>query len=452
MAQVISALGSQSVAQAIRRFVLILFVAGCAATPAPQQPTESAPPPANSPTTSPTLPTSPFESIDGATLLVRGERAAAAAASEAQVAALARANGDFGLDLYRAIAASGSDNIVLGPHSISSAMAMIYAGARGDTATEMASVLHFADVDSEVPSTLDALNRALASRAEPGVVDIRNANQAFARPGLPLVESYLETLTRDFGAPLAELSFADGDAARKVINKWAAQRTNDRIKELFPQGTLSGQTVLVVVNAVSLDAKWHYLFDPTETGVESFTLADGTTADVPTMHFNLYLPLAVGSDYQAVELPYGAKGDVSMVLFLPDDFAAFEANVNYERLAAIFDAISEQGIHLSLPKFEFKSHPEMDAVLQGLGMRRVYGDADFTGMVEGGGVFLHTVQHEAFIKIDESGTEAHAATGASVAESHGPTITFDRPFFFVIRDRVTGAILFLGRVMDPRAA
>ena len=392
-----------------------------------------------------------FAPIEGATILVRGERAAPPSVNDDQIKSLARADAEFGLDVYRALAAANDDNLIVGPHSISSALAMIYAGARGETATEMAGVLHFAELSGDISPMLDALDRDLASRSEPGVVDLRTANQAFAQPGLALLDQYLETLTRDFGAPLAELPFADPEAARQVINRWAAQRTNNHIPALFPAGALSPETVLVVVNAASLDASWHYLFDPAATTFQRFTLGDGSAVSVPVMHFDLYLPLSIGDDYRAVELSYGAKGDLSMVLILPDDLAAFDATVDAKRLQAIFDTIGEQGIHLSLPKFSFSLHPDMDATLKGLGMRRVYGDADLSGMIDGSGYFLQTVQHEAFIEVDEAGTEAHAATGAGVAVSHGPTITFDRPFFFVIRDRTTGAILFLGRVADPRA-
>jgi serpin B len=160
--------------------------------------------------------------------------------------------------------------------------------------------------------------------------------------------------------------------------------------------------------------------------------------------------LAAEPDYSAVELMYG-RGDLSMVLILPKNAAAFDKSVEPALLEGIFDRISERGIHLSLPKFSFDRHTDMDQVLIELGMGSAFGTgADFSGMVEGGALSLDTVQHEAFIEVDEAGTEAHAATGAPMAVSHGPTIEFNRPFFFVIRDRVTGSILFLGRVTDPR--
>jgi serpin B len=326
---------------------------------------------------------------------------------------------------------------------------MVFAGARGGTASEMADVLHFDRPQDEITPLLNALDLALAARNDPGAVDLRIANQAFAQPGLSLQEPYLTTLTRDFGAPLAELAFTDPEKARHVINAWVADRTNDRIKELFAVGSLSPQTALVLCNAVSLDAAWTYLFDPAHTLVEPFQPADGPAVSVPMMHFDLYLPLADGDGAWAVELPYG-NGDLSMVAILPDDIDTFIADASPERLERIFGAISEQGIHLSLPKFSFSSELGLVETLSALGMPSAFGgSADFSGMTGSPGLFIDTVQHEAFIEVDEAGTEAHAATGAGMALSHGPSITFDRPFLFVIRDKPTGAVLFIGRVMNP---
>jgi len=362
---------------------------------------------------------------------------------------LTSANAAFALDVYRKLAAESDDNILLGPHSISTALAMVHAGARGQTASDMARVLHFDAFGADAAPRFNALDFAMLARQQAGVVDLRFANQAFAQPTLPLVESYLETLSSQFGAPLAQLDFGEAERARGVINDWVADQTNDRIEELFPEGTISPNTRLVLVNAISLDAAWRYVFDPASTRNEPFTLADGTVISVPMMHFDLSLPLAYEPDYSAVELMY-ARGDLSMVLILPKDAAEFDQSVDPEILTRILDRISDQGIHLSLPKFSFNRDIDMTETLIDLGMGSAFGDADFSGMVEGGGLVLDSVQHEAFIEVDEAGTEAHAAAGGAMAVSHGFGIELNRPFFFVIRDRITGAILFLGRVADPR--
>ena len=430
------------ISRAVHVALVAVFVAACSGAPPASPGSPQATPGPNRPDPG------QIASIDGADLLIRGARDIAPAADDEALVAISQANATFALDLYRELANDSDGNLIVGPHSVWTALSMVYAGARGETATEMADVLHFDRPQEEITPLLNALDLALAARNDPGAVDLRVANQVFAAPGLPLIDSYLATLTRDFGAPLAELAFSDPEAAREVINGWAADRTNDRIKELFPAGSLTPSTVMVLCNAVSMDAAWTYLFDPVDTMVEPFTLADGTKADVAMMHFNLYLPLLSEVGLEAVELPYG-KGDLSMVVILPDDLDAFSAELDAERLDRIFGGIEEQGIHLSLPKFSFDSDLDLDATLQTLGIRSAYGAADFSGMTGDPGLFLQTVQHDAFIEVDENGTEAHAATGAAMAASHGPTITFDRPFFFVIRDRPTGAILFIGRVSDP---
>ena len=389
-----------------------------------------------------------FPPIAGANLLIRGLRQTNPAVSAEALQALAMGNAEFALDLYRSLAAGTDGNIVLGPHSISSALAMVYVGARGQTAAEMAQVLHFEATPADIGPSANALDLALTSRSN-DAVDLRLANQAFAQPGFTFLDSYLSVLSSDFGAPLAELDFGDSENARRVINGWAAERTNQRITELFPPRSIDATTRLVLANAVSLDAEWKYLFDPASTTISKFRLADGTDVDVPTMHFDLYLPLTYTDEYAAVELLYG-PGDLSMVLILPEDLPAFETDLDVATLHDIFGEIADSGIHLALPKFSFKSHTALDATLRQLGMTSAYGAADFSGMTGAPNLSLQTVQHEAFIEIDEQGTEAHAATGAGMAVSHGPTIAFDRPFLFVIRDRATGAILFLGRVTDPR--
>ena len=296
-----------------------------------------------------------FRPIDGAELLIREQRDGTPSVGQEDVAALAGANADFALDVYRQLAAATDENVIVGPHSISSALAMIYVGARGETATEMAEVLHFDSVEGEFGPAFNALDQALQSRSVEGAVDLRIANQGFGAPGLDFLDSYLATLGRDFGAPMAELDFADAEAARRVINGWAADRTNDRIEELFPSGEITPQTVLVVANAVSLDAEWRYKFSPSQTTDQPFFLPDGSSVRVPTMRFDLYLPLVWTEEYAAVELLYG-RGDLSMVLLTAPDFESFEAELDPERLNGIFDSITEQGIHLSLPKFSFKSH------------------------------------------------------------------------------------------------
>jgi serpin B len=195
-----------------------------------------------------------------------------------------------------------------------------------------------------------------------------------------------------------------------------------------------------------LDAPWKYKFDPKQTRKAPFTLLDGQQVQVDMMRYDEFLPSAWDVDWQAVELPY--RGDeLAMVIIVPRDLRAFEARLTPQRLDEVFAKIKHGGIHLRLPKFSFTFHAAMQEALSALGLASIFG-GDFSGIAPG--LFLQHFEHEVFLDVDEAGTRAAAATGASLPASHGPSVTVDRPFLFAIRDRLTGTLLFLGRVVDPR--
>ncbi len=359
---------------------------------------------------------------------------------------------EFASDLYTTVAAAEPGNVVVSPYSVTFTLGMIYAGARSDTATEMATVLHAGDV-ADWQEGINAYDLTLDARTVGSPTEWAAGNKVWTMPGLDLREDYLDVLTGVYGSPLAEADFAgDADGERQVINSWAEQRTNDLITELFPSGSLDESTLMVLVNAIALDAPWEFPFDPAATRDEPFTLADGSTVDVATMHYDEFLPSAFTEEYQAVELPYGG-GALSMVVVMPNDLAAFEGNLTTESLNGVFDSITDGGIHLSLPKWSARTHLTLNDTLAEMGMPTAFGaDADFSGMVDGGGIWLDRVEHEAFIEVDEEGTRAAAATGGAMEGSHGPTITINQPFLYVIRDSGAGTILFIGRVTDPTIA
>jgi serpin B len=244
---------------------------------------------------------------------------------------------------------------------------------------------------------------------------------------------------------------SDPDAARDQINGWVADRTEDKIAELFPEDVLSSDTALVLANAVHLDAPWEFAFDPDQTSTGTFNRVDGSTVSADMMHYDQYLPTAVDASWKAVELPYEGGG-MSMVVVVPSDLAAFEAGLDAASLDDLLGRIKEGGIHLSLPRFSFSTHASLVGPLQAMGVASAFGGgADFSRMTGGTGLSVGAVEHEAFVEVDEAGTEAAAATGVELLGSHGPTIAVDHPFIFLIRDRATGAILFIGRVLDPTA-
>lgn len=371
------------------------------------------------------------------------------AATDEQIAALTAAQTAFAIDLYDAARSKVDGDLVVGPTSLHTVLAMIRAGARGQTAIEMDTVLHTDGLD--LHPTGNALDRALHDRNTADGVDLATANRLWTQHGLELTDDYIDTIARHYGAGLAATEFtSDPDGARTAINQWIADATRDRIDELFPPGSLDTSTQLVLANAVSLDAAWHFPFDPQHTSHEPFTLADGTQADVATMHYDEYLPTAIGEDWAAVELPY--DGDqLSMTVIVPRDLAAFEQRLDADLLAGVLAKITDGGIHLSLPRFTARTHLSLNETLAAMGMPTAFGGgADFSGMTGQAGLWIQTVEHEAVVEVDEEGTQAAAASGGAMRLSHGPTVTVDRPFLFLIRDEPTGAILFLGRVTDPR--
>ena len=264
-------------------------------------------------------------------------------------------------------------------------------------------------------------------------------------------------LAVDYGAAMRLVDYmGDTEGARQTINGWVAQETQDRIDELIPGGALSVDTRLVLVNAIYFSASWKYPFNPDRTWDGPFTRLDGSTVEVPMMTQDLggqgagYFD---GEGYEAVEMPY--DGDqLSMVLIAPDNgiFPDFEATFDSAKLAEILEGLSGGEINFTMPRFEFSQDLPLSQHLQALGMNDAFqqGVADLSGMDGGHTLYIQDVLHQAFVAVDEAGTEAAAATAVIIGDtSVPPAVRFDRPFVFLIRDIPTGAVLFMGRVVDP---
>jgi serpin B len=246
----------------------------------------------------------------------------------------------------------------------------------------------------------------------------------------------------------------DTEGARRLINAWAKERTRDRIPEVLLPGDVTESTRLALVNAIYLKAPWHRPFLVDETSTDPFTRLDGSTVDVQMMHSSPDVTCANGDGWRAADLPY-LRGTLSMLVIVPDDLPAFEADLDTAVLASIDRAFRGQtdGASVSLPKFDFETRAELVGILSALGMPAAFSGADFSGISPGGGLAISKVVHQANISVDEKGTEAAAVTVIGMDVSGPPPITCtvdaNRPFLFAIRDRATGAILFLGRVVDP---
>ena len=369
----------------------------------------------------------------------------------------------FGLDLYaKLVAADPSANLVFSPASIELALAMARAGARGTTATEMDTVMHALGTDANA-GWVTALDQSLNNKTATFQDDmghaqdvvLRSVNAPFAQRGFALEAPYLQALGERFGAGLRLVDYIKAtEAARKAINDWVNAQTEQRIPELLGQGTLDDLTRLVLVNAIYLKAAWQTPFEEGATAPAPFTRLDGSTVDVPMMHMGGELLYATGTGWQAVELPY-VGGKLSMLVIVPDELAAFEKTLDGASLAAIVDGLATRHVSdLGLPTFGTETKVELAKVLSAMGMPTAFTDrADFSGISTEEPLLIDAVIHQANIDVDENGTEAAAATAvvarAASLPSDSVTLTVDHPFLFALRDKDTGAVLFLGRITEP---
>jgi len=377
------------------------------------------------------------------------------------VSELARALDAFAVDVQRATK-NAPGNVVVSPASIAAALSMTYAGARGPTATEMAKALH---LDASAAAKLHDDWQSLLSAwtaPDPKGVTLQVANRLFTDDGYALDPAYV-TLTRDrYGAPVQTLDFAESpEPARATINAWVSAQTNDKIPSLLSPGAIDDQTKLVLVDAIHFKGAWRDPFFDAATTTATFH-APGNDVQAPTMHGLKHAPYVETSDAQIVALPFvssaGAKRDVELDVVLPKPGKSIvDLESTYAALDATIDAAPSIEVQLDLPKFSVKSHTELAPMLRALGITRAVdpAQADFTGISTAKPpLYLSEVVHEATIDVDEKGCEAAAATAillkAGAAMPTAPvTMTVDRPFGVVLRDRTSGAILFVARVIDP---
>jgi serpin B len=391
-------------------------------------------------------------------------QATRAAGSPGAAAQAASAVDAFGFDFYKAALTAGG-NAVFSPASIVLALSMAQAGTRGETASQMDTVLHSA-AGAGGGNGINSLDQALAGlsgtfRDANGTqqqLTLRIANAPFAQRGLQLQSAFLDKLASRYGAGLRLVDFQnDPTGACNLIDAWVGDQTEGRIPKLL-EG-LDSLTRLVLVNAIYLKAPWQTPFDETNTNPEPFTRSDHSQVSVSTMSLNLPEGrYASGSGWQAVELPY-ANGSLAMTIVVPDDLATFERSLDAARFAQVTASLQPTDVELTLPRFKIETKSDLSPMLEGMGMPLAFDPnrADFSGITTQEQLYISAVVHQANIAVDEKGTEAAAATAveiaaaASLAPSNQVTLHVDRPFIFAVRDTNTGAILFLGRVSDPSA-
>ncbi len=411
-----------------------------------------------------------------AVLLVIGLLAPIALSAKAQpddTTVLVEGSTGFAFDLYAALRESADGNLLFSPFSVSQALAMTYTGAEGHTRAQMAEVLGF-DIDGSALNgafsqlTADLTERGTAP-ADPDRGEVAQAlhvaNGLWGEQTFPFSDAFLSELSEYYGAGLQETDFINApEDARDEINGWVEEQTENRIQDIVPEGAIDSATRLVLANAIYFYGGWAETFDAENTSDEDFHLLDGSTVTVPLMFQHESYWYTAGDGFQIIEIPYARSG-LAFTVILPDE-GAFESVESELNAAALGDAVGQvvwTDIELYLPSFEFEFTAGLGEILQSMGMTDAFdpGTADFSGMVDGDvpdPLFIGDVLHKAFISVDEDGTEAAAATAVLMLAGSAPgepaepiEVRIDRPFIFAIRDVQTGTILFLGRVLDPRA-
>jgi serpin B len=367
-----------------------------------------------------------------------------------------KGNSDFGFDLYQELK-DEKGNLFFSPYSISTALAMTYAGARDQTEKEMAEVLHFSLEQEPLHSSFSKLQSDLNAIQNKGHIKLSIANSLWAQEGYHFLNTFLDLNKKNYGAGLNFVDFATKtEAARKTINIWVEDKTQQKIKELIKPGMIDSLTTLVLCNAIYFKGDWLSQFDKKRTMDADFHISPDNVIKVPMMSQKSKFKFGDFGNFNAIELPYEGNG-LSMVVFLPkkiDGLAELERNLTNDNVKNWIDKLSnsyELEILVSLPKFKTTCEVELADVLIEMGMPHAFAGADFSGMTGKRDLFISKVIHKAFVDVNEEGTEAAAATAVVMRKSICKTLLFraEHPFVFLIRENKTGSILFIGRIIDP---
>jgi serpin B len=395
---------------------------------------------------------------------------------------VAEGSNRFALQLYQKLQSEGG-NLFLSPYSISTALAMVYAGAQGSTREQMARVLSLAIpaeatqapggressaatppagktmTQEQVAQAFGKIIKDLNARGAGDKYELRVANALWGQRDYKFLPEFVTLVEREYGGKLQQVDFVKAaEQARQTINTWVEKQTNGKIKDLISPGVLDAMTRLVLTNAIYFKGNWINPFEKDQTRDEPFTLTDVTTVQVPMMNHQARFGYAETDALQALEMPYTGEG-LTMVVLLPkktDGIAELGKELTADNLVRWLGQIRQREVIVSVPKFKMTSKFSLGRVLQSMGMTDAFSDrADFSGMTGNRELFLSAVIHQAYVDVNEEGTEAAAATGAvmsvtSVGPGQTPVFRADHPFLFLIRDKKTDSILFLGRVMNPQ--
>jgi len=378
---------------------------------------------------------------------------------------LTLASSGFALDTYRHLM-NGSTNIFFSPMSISTALALTYLGARGNTANEMSKVLKFDQMEGDVHEAFSDFIKAVQNPSDSSGYILTTANRLFARQDYKFLDEYLEKSLKLYSAEAQNMDFVgDGEGSRQAINQWVEEQTANKIPDLLPSGFINDLTVMVLVNAIYFKGSWTHPFEKSNTMKSKFYTGNGDESiDVDMMGLVSNKKLRAGVqkdlDCKVVELPYGNQ-EVSMILLVPNErngLAQLEQNLTPEILEKATSQLSSSfHVTLQLPKFKLEEQVTLNTILQSLGMTDVFseGVADLSGLDGSRNLHVSEVVHKAFVDVNEEGTEAAAATAVGIMLMSMPMplqVICDHPFLFLIRERTSGAILFMGRLMMPSSS
>ena len=375
---------------------------------------------------------------------------------KADKVAVAKGNNAFALDLYARLRQK-KGNLFLSPYSISTALAMTYAGARGETEAQMAKVLHFTLPQGRLHPAMGTLVRELNAGGKKQYRLIV-ANALWGQKGYGFLPAFLSVNEKYYGAGLEQVDFAhDPNGSRKTINTWVEKQTQGKIKDLLKPPHITPLTTLVLTNAIYFKGNWAAPFDKKHTRNEPFTVKAGKKVETPMMHKTDEFGYMEERDFQILELPY-VGNELSMLVLLPrrlDGLADLEKSLTTRNLLKWPGQLRKREIILAVPKFKMTSEFELGKTLKSMGMANAFsGAADFSGMTGRRDLFISEVVHKAFVEVNEEGTEAAAATAVVMKRGPAPQIAVfraDHPFLFLIRDNRSNSILFIGRVENPKS-
>jgi serpin B len=390
-------------------------------------------------------------------LLLNADRAETKNLTDADQAVVVEGNNAFAVALYHQLSHQAG-NLFFSPESISTALAMAYAGARGSTASEMAKALHFTVPPGQLHPAMGALLRDLNATHTDYQLNVANA--LWTQQGYTFLDQFLNLLKTDYGAGLQQVDFKGApEAARSTINQWVEQKTQDKIKDLLARGSLRPDTRLVLTNAIYFKGNWQTQFDKAQTKTEDFYLSQTQPAATPLMHREGSFGYFDGGTFQVLEIPYKSKA-LSLIVLLPKERSGLprlEDAMASNMQQWLSRVVPVPKVVVTIPRFKSTQEFELSTALRALGMPQAFGGgADFSGMTGKRDFAISAVIHKAFVDVNEEGTEAAAATAVTMRalamRAPGPpppVFRADHPFVFVIRDNGARSILFMGRITDP---